>query len=168
VGHSDGADVALLLARYHPEAVRRMVISGANLRGLPADEWQRRSRWSPQQVREKVRELSEKLPASFRSDYEKVTPDGPEHWWTHLTKSYQLWARPVVIEAAELKAIRIPVLVIAGDHDLTSIEETVEIYRGLPRGQLLILPATGHDTFSEKPALVNPAIREFLAAPQTP
>ena len=168
VGHSDGGDVALLLARYHPEAVRRMVISGANLRGLPADEWQRRSRWSPQQVREKVRELSERLPASFRSDYEKVTPDGPEHWWTHLTKSYQLWAKPVVIEAAELKAIGIPVLVIAGDRDFTSIEETVEIYRGLPRGQLLILPATGHGTFSERPALVNLAIREFLAAPKTP
>lgn len=29
VGHSDGADVALLLARDHPQLVRRVVISGA-------------------------------------------------------------------------------------------------------------------------------------------
>jgi pimeloyl-ACP methyl ester carboxylesterase len=165
VGHSDGGNVALLVASHHPELIRRMVISGANLRGLPADEWQRRSQWSPQQVKEKVQQLSDKLPPNFRTDYEAVTPDGADHWWTHLTKSYQLAATPVVIETAELKAIGIPVLVIAGDHDFTSIEETAEIYRGLPRGQLLILPTTGHGTFSERPELVNLAIREFLARP---
>src|SRR5450631_2759733 len=44
VGHSDGADLALLLARDHPQLVRRLVISGANLRsGLSPAEVQRRS-----------------------------------------------------------------------------------------------------------------------------
>src|SRR5271170_5110047 len=33
VGHSDGGNVGLLLARRHPELVRRLVISGANIRG---------------------------------------------------------------------------------------------------------------------------------------
>jgi pimeloyl-ACP methyl ester carboxylesterase len=162
VGHSDGGDVALLLARYHPEAVRRVVISGANLRGLPVDEWQRRQQWSPQQVREKLQQFSEKIPPGFRTDYQRVSPDGPEYWWTHLTKSWQMWQTPVVIEPAELKAIKAPVLVIAGDHDFTSLEETIEIYRGIPLGQLLILPATGHDTFSERASLMNQAIRAFL------
>jgi pimeloyl-ACP methyl ester carboxylesterase len=73
---------------------------------------------------------------------------------------------PVVIETAELKAIAMPVLVMAGDHDFTPIEETVEIYRGLPRGQLLILPATGHAMFSERSAQVNLAIRAFVDAPE--
>jgi len=36
----------------------------------------------------------------------------------------------VVIEPADLKKILIPVLVMAGDHDFTSIEENAEIYRG--------------------------------------
>jgi pimeloyl-ACP methyl ester carboxylesterase len=166
VGHSDGGNVALLLARYHPAAVRRVVISGANLRGLPADEWQRRSQWSPQQVKEKVQQLSQSLPPGFRTDYQSVTPDGPDHWWTHLTKSYQLWITPVIIEPAELKSIKVPVLVIAGDHDFTSVEDTAEIFRALPQGQLLILPATGHGTFSERPAQVNQAIRDFLAQPE--
>lgn len=166
VGHSDGGNVALLLARYHPEAVRRVVISGANLRGLPADEWQRRSQWSPQQVRDKVQQLSESMPPSFRADYQSVTPDGPDHWWTHLTKSYQLWIAPVIIDTPELKAIKVPVLVMAGDHDFTSIEDTVEIFRALPQGQLLILPGTGHGTFSDRPTQVNQAIREFLGQPE--
>jgi pimeloyl-ACP methyl ester carboxylesterase len=166
VGHSDGGNVALMLARYHPEAVRRVAISGANLRGLPADEWQRRSQWSQQQVRDKVQQLSESMPPSFRADYQSVTPDGPDHWWTHLSKSYQLWITPVIIEPAELKSIKVPVLVIAGDHDFTSLEETTEIFRALPLGQLLILPATGHGTFSERPVQVNQAIRDFLAQPE--
>jgi pimeloyl-ACP methyl ester carboxylesterase len=165
VGHSDGGDVALLLAHYHPESVRRIVISGANLRGLPPDEYERRKAWTPQQVTEKVRQVGDQLPQGFRTDYQAVTPDGPAHWETHLTKSYQLWAVPVVIDPAELKAIDIPVLVVAGDHDFSSIQETTEIYRALPHGQLFIVPGAGHGTFSERPALVNLAIREFLEQP---
>ena len=165
VGHSDGGDVALLLARYHPEAVRRVVISGANLRGLPADEYERRKLWSPQQVAERVQRLDAQLPSSFRTDYQAVAPDGPAHWQMHLTKSYHLWAAPVVIDPGELKAVSVPVLVMAGDHDFASVEETTEIFRALPHGQLFIAPGTGHGTFSERPSLVNLAIREFLEQP---
>ncbi len=166
VGHSDGGDVGLILARDHPQLVRRLVISGANLTpGLTADELQRRRQWSPQQLAEKVRQLNAALPPNFRAEYEKVTPDGPEHWWTLLTKSYQLWLTPVVIDTADLKSIKVPVLVMAGDHDFTSLEETALIYRSLPQGELVIIPGTGHGTFEERPELVNPVIREFLEGP---
>jgi pimeloyl-ACP methyl ester carboxylesterase len=166
VGHSDGGNVGLILARDHPQLVRRLVISGANLRAaLPADELKRRRRWTPQQVAEKAREMGTKVPPDFRIDYEKVSPDGAEHWWTLLTKSYQLWLTPVVIEPVDLKTIKLPVLVMAGDHDFTSIEETVEIYRNLAQGQLIILPATGHATMTQRPELANQAMREFLERP---
>jgi pimeloyl-ACP methyl ester carboxylesterase len=82
-----------------------------------------------------------------------------------LAKCYQMWIQPVVIEPADLKRISAPVLVMAGDHDFTSIEDTVEIYRGLPNGQLMILPATGHGTMRQRPELSNLAIREFLEQP---
>ena len=166
VGHSDGGNIGLILAREHPELVRRLAISGANLRpGLPPDELQRRASWTSAQVSEKTRELEAHLPPAFRIDYGKVAPDGPAHWPVLLEKSYRMWLTPVVIEPAELKLIKAPVLVIAGDHDFTSIEATTEIYRALPRGQLLILPSTGHGTFGERPELVNLAIREFLERP---
>lgn len=166
VGHSDGGDVALLLARDHPELVRRMVISGANLRpGLPPDELQRRKALSSQQTAEKIRALGKFLPPRFRTNYEAVSPDGAEHWMTLLEKSYWMWLQPVVIEPADLKKIAVPILVMAGDHDFTSIEETTEIYRGLPHGQLFILPDTGHGTLEDRPELANLAIREFLERP---
>ena len=166
VGHSDGGNVGLLLARDHPQLVRRLVVSGANLRaGLPPDELERRRQWSPQQLADKVRQFEERLPPNFRSDYQAVAPDGPGQWEKFLLKSYPLWLTPVVFDSADLKTIRSPVLVIAGDKDFTSIEETAEIYRGLPRGQLFIVPRTGHATFSERSDLTNLASAEFLGRP---
>jgi pimeloyl-ACP methyl ester carboxylesterase len=163
VGHSDGANLALLLARDHPQLVRRLVISSANLRsGLSPAEVQRRSQWKPEQLTEKLKALADSLPPWFRTDYGKVSPDGPDHWMKLMAKCYRMWIQPIVIEPADLKKISIPVLVMAGDHDFTSIEENAEIYRSLPRGQLIIVPASNHGTFRQRPDLVNLAIREFL------
>jgi pimeloyl-ACP methyl ester carboxylesterase len=162
VGHSGGGNAALILARDHPELVRSIVISGANLRpGLPPEELQKRKQWSAEQVARKVQEIAATMPPRFRADYERVSPDGPAHWMTMITKAYRMWLEPV-LEPADLKRIGAPVLVVAGDHDFTPIDETLEIYRNLPRAQLLILPGTGHGTFSERPELSNLAIREFL------
>jgi pimeloyl-ACP methyl ester carboxylesterase len=165
VGHSDGADVALLLARDHPQLVRRMVLSGPNLRAHLTPEEQQRAEWSPEQFTNHVQELAKWLPPSFRTDYAKVSPDGPDHWMKLLAKLYEMWLEPVVIEPADLKNLSMPVLVMVGDHDFTSIEEAAEIYRALPKGQLIIVPATGHGTFMDRPELVNLAIKEFLDQP---
>ena len=165
VGHSDGADLALILARDHPQMVRRLVISGANIRANLSPEEKQRAQWSPQQLAAHLRELANWMPPWIRTDYVKVSPDGPEHWMTLLAKTYDMWLQPVVIEPADLKKISIPVLVMAGDHDFTSVEENAEIFRDLPNGQLIIVPASNHGTFTKRPELVNLAIREFLDQP---
>jgi pimeloyl-ACP methyl ester carboxylesterase len=165
VGHSDGGNVALLLARDHPDLVRRVVISGANLRGLSPEALEARKQLPPAQIEEKIGHLAASLPPSFAIDYGAVSPDGPAHWMTMVTKCYWLWAQSVVIDAADLKKIPSPVLVVAGDHDFTSIEETTEIFRGLPHGQLFLVPGTGHGTFRTRPELVNLAVSEFLDQP---
>lgn len=165
VGHSDGANLALILARDHPQIVRRMVISGANIRVNLAPDEKQRAQWSPQQLAEHLRAVADRLPPWFLPDYTKVSPDGPDHWMTLLAKSYDLWLQPKVIEPADLKKISIPVLVMAGDHDFSSVEENAEIFRDLPNGQLFIVPASNHGTFNKRPELVNLAIREFLDPP---
>jgi pimeloyl-ACP methyl ester carboxylesterase len=168
VGQSDGGDIALLLARDHPELVRRVVISGANLRsGLTPEEVQQRRGWSSEQLSAKLQKISDSLPPSFRPDYGRVSPDGPDHWMTLLGKCYFMWIEPVVIEPPELKKITAPVLVVAGDRDETPLEETLEIYRGVPHGQLFIVPGAGHGTLQTRPELVNPAILEFLDHPES-
>lgn len=106
--------------------------------------------------------MADALPPWFRTDYAKVSPDGADHWMTLLAKCQQMWIQPVVNRPAYLKKIAAPVLVMAGDTDFTSLDETAEIYRGLPKGQLMIVPGTGHGTFMNSPNLVNLAVREFL------
>ncbi len=165
VGHSDGADIALLLARDHPELVRHLVISGANLRGWSAEVLEARRRMSPAEIEERVRRLANSLPPFFQTDYGRVSPDGPDHWMVMVTKCYWLWGQSIVIEPSDLKKIESPVLVVAGDHDFSSIEETTEIFRGLAHGQLFIVPGTGHGTFQSRPELVSLAISEFLDQP---
>ena len=166
VGESDGGDVGLLLARDHPELVRRLVVTGANLRsGVPAEEAARRRNGSDAEILERTKLIEAQLPMRFRAEYEAVSPDGPGHWQTLLIKSYRLWMTPVILEPDSLKRIVLPVMVIAGDHDFASIEETTEIFRGLPQGQLMIVPAAGHGTFRDRPALMTLAVREFLDAP---
>lgn len=162
VGHSDGGNIALLLARDHPDLVRRVVISGANLRGWSPEVMEARRRLPPAQIEEKLRSLAASLPAFFAVDYGAVSPDGPDHWMTMVTKCYWLWGQSIVIEPSDLKKIQSPVLVVAGDHDLTPLEETTEIFRGLQHGELLLVPGTGHATFQTRPELVNLVISEFL------
>jgi pimeloyl-ACP methyl ester carboxylesterase len=166
VGHSDGGNIALLLARDHPELVHRLIISGANLRGLPPQKLEARRQLSAAQLEERVEKLAAILPPSFRTDYGAVSPDGVDHWMAMVTKCYWLWAQSIVIDPDDLKKIQSPVLVVAGDHDLTPIEETTEIFRGLPHGQLLLVPGTGHGTYQDRPKLMNLAIQEFLDQPE--
>jgi len=167
VGHSDGADLALILVRDHPNLVRRLVISGANIRVDLSPEEKLRTQWSQEQLDTHLRKMAAVLPPWFLPDYAKVSPDGPDHWMSLLAKCYDMWLQPIVIEPADLKKISIPVLVMAGDHDFTSIEENAEIFRDLPHGQLIIVPASNHGTFNSRPDLVNLAIREFLEQSDT-
>jgi pimeloyl-ACP methyl ester carboxylesterase len=165
IGHSDGGNIALLLARDHPELVRRVVVSGANLRGWSVEVMQANQKLTALQVEEKVKHLASSLPAFFVDDYSAVSPDGRDHWLTMVTKCYWLWGQPVVIDPVELKTIQSPVMVVAGDHDFTSLEETTEIFRSLPHGELFLVPGTGHGTFQSRPDLLNLAVKEFLDKP---
>ena len=169
VGHSDGADIALLLARDHPALVRRLVLASGNLRAdYSVDELAQRRTWTAEQVDDSLRKLSARLPPRFQAEHVAVAPDGAAHWSVLLHKSWQLWLTPVVIAPADLKRIHAPALVIAGDHDFVSVDETVELWRGLPQAQLLILPDTGHATLQTRPELVNGLIEDFLRAPAKP
>jgi pimeloyl-ACP methyl ester carboxylesterase len=162
VGHSDGANIALILARDHPELVRRVVISGGNLRGWSPEIMKERMKMSPAEIEDRVVKLATSLPPFFQTDYDRVSPDGPKPWMVMVRKCYWLWGQSVVIEPGDLKRIVSPVLVVAGDHDFTSIEETTEIFRGVPQGQLFVVPGTGHGTFQSRPELIDFAVSEFL------
>jgi len=155
VGWSDGGDLALLIARYHPMLVRRLVISGANIRA--------EGMTSTKALRELSDEdLAKALPASWREAYEPVSPDGPAHWTTFIGKSRLMWLTPIILETTDLAVIQAPTLVVAGDHDAITLDHTIEMFRALPHAQLLILPGTPHATFQSAARWLNPMMLEFF------
>lgn len=157
IGWSDGGIIAFLVAIRHPERVRRVVASGANIRleGLSPGfvKWARAV--AP----------DDKGLEKLRLAYERVSPDGAAHWPTLLARDRALWLQPVVIEKEKLATVKAPTLVVSGDGDTVLVEHAVEIFRTLPDAQLCVLPATGHNTFVPRAAWLLPMLTSFLDAP---
>lgn len=160
VGHSDGGNVALLLARFHPKLVRRVVVSGANISG----DYNGMIAYARFRLTSD-KDFAARLSPRLRDAYVRISPDGDRHWLSVVAKTKELWSTWRVLDPTDLAAIRVPVLVIAGDRDVVSLEHTIAIFRGLPMGQLCILPRTGHMTMQERSDDFNRLVREFLERP---
>jgi len=154
VGHSDGGNVALLVALARPELVSRMVLISANFHhdglvpGLDLDE----------------------LTAStfLATAYGRVSPDGRDHFPVVAAKIAHMAVTEPTLSAADLAGVTSRTLVMAGDDDFISAEHTLELYRGIPDSELAIIPGTSHALTIEKPDLCNQVILDFLTTDPVP
>lgn len=63
-----------------------------------------------------------------------------------------------------LSAIRVPTLVLVGDHDpLTTREDAEEMAAAIPQARLVIVPECGHSATLEQPEAVSRALVEWIA-----
>jgi pimeloyl-ACP methyl ester carboxylesterase len=154
VGWSDGAFVAAYLAVHRPELVRTSV-------------------WIGQPLAEEGRTAGERaladdpgLASYLRDDYAKTSPDGPEHFDVVFDKVLSLWRNPVELTIETLATVTSPVLVLQGDDDGVRIDWNRRLAAALPKGQLAVVPGTGHGAPIQRAAVVNQMIRDFLADPE--
>lgn len=128
VGWSDGGINGLLMAIRHPEKVKKLAITGANLRpdttAVPQEVWD--------MVTPGYNELKSK---SNKNEMEKGG-----------FKLLRLLIENPHIPLADLQKISCPTLVIGGDHDVIKEEHTMEIYKNIQKAYLWILPNSGHST----------------------
>ena len=74
-------------------------------------------------------------------------------------------ARPSLYAMREqLRAVRTPVLILAGDEDEGSLEPSLMLKRTIPTSGLAILPRSGHTLNLEEPAIFNDAVERFIHA----
>ena len=154
IGWSDGGVIGYLLAIHHPQLVRKLVTSGANVdgEGLPPP---------------KTGEIKpEQLPKMFEEEYDKVSPDGPQHYVAFINRVVAMWRKYPYVERSRLAEIRCPTLIIVGDRDFFPVEVAEHIRQAISGAQLMVVPGTGHGTFRERPQLVDLAVLEFLDAPE--
>jgi pimeloyl-ACP methyl ester carboxylesterase len=128
VGWSDGGINGLLMAIRHPEKVKKLAVTGANLRpdttAVPQEVWDL--------VIPSYKELKAK------SDKNAMEKGG--------YKLLKLLVENPHIPLSDLHKISCPTLVIGGDHDVIKEEHTMEIYKNITNAYLWILPNSGHAT----------------------
>jgi pimeloyl-ACP methyl ester carboxylesterase len=128
IGWSDGGINGLLLAIRHPEKVKKLAITGANL--VPD------TTAVPQQILDMVQ-------PAYSSLQEKKNKTQQEK------KSFKLLSLLCTqphISLNDLHTIKCPALVIGGDHDVIKEEHTLQIYKNIAKAYLWILPGSGHST----------------------
>jgi pimeloyl-ACP methyl ester carboxylesterase len=146
VGSSDGAIVALEVARRRPDLVRRLVFVGGVFH---RDGWE-----------EEV--LDEEPPEFLRQGYGEISPDGIGHYDVVFAKLAAMHAIEPALSPADLRKIAVRTLIMIGDDDQVRLEHATAMYRDLPDAEFAVVPGTSHGLLVEKPTLCNLIITEFL------
>jgi pimeloyl-ACP methyl ester carboxylesterase len=155
VGHSDGGNIALLVAMRRPDLLRRVVAIGANYHhgGLmpmaPFDsESEAFSEWAQR--------------------FGENSPDGPEHARAVEEKTRIMTFSQPTLTPKDLATIPVPVLVMAGDDDVATLSHTCSMYEAIPQGQLSIVPGTSHMLLKERTKESVRIIDHFLVSKLPP
>ena len=174
-GLSMGAGIALGYALAHPERVRALVLAafppGAREPregGLTQAEWASsfadaieskgleagaaEYAWGP---RSGFDAASAKR---VRQGFLEHTPHGMEH----VLRGVLATQRSAAELAPQLRALRVPALVVAGAEDRLSRGPSEVLARALPGARLVVIPGAGHVVNLDATAAFDRALREFL------
>ncbi len=165
VGLSMGGVVALETYKLYPDTVLSLTL---------ADTFAHFPGWEDGMVRRErdLREMSmreiaeERIPACLkpapdpRKLREAVEQMAAKDKRVYSESSAATWSPDF---RAMLPDVRVPTLVLWGEHDtLTSREVSEELHASIPGARLLVLPDAGHISNLDNPAAFSAALREFL------
>ena len=136
LGFSDGANVAILFALAHPTRVKSLVLNGGNL--FPEG-------------------LTEQTRREIDEEYEQAVSANDEN----LLELLRLMIDEPHIDPAQLAALSIPTLVVAGTDDMIEEAHTRLIAESIPNAQLTLIEGT-HFVAFENPDAFNHVVSEFL------
>src|SRR5205823_2513514 len=138
VGLSDGGIVGFDIAIHHPDRVTKLVVSGANFA---------MNGYDPSGLAWLQTTGPDQWPRTIREAYERVSPDGPDHWPIFFARVRRMWSIEPDYTLTEMRRINAPTLVIVGDKDIVTPEHAVQTFRTIPGAQLCVVPNEGHAPF---------------------
>lgn len=161
LGFSNGATTAVQIAIRHPERVDRLVLASALTKrsGVDPGFWE-----GFKQPHIGM------MPQALKDAYLEVSPD-EEGLQTMFERDVQRMRDFKDIPDETIQKIAVPVLILNSDKDVIKPEHALELYRLLPKGQLLIVPGVHGEWMDEAgvhkdnnplPALVLPMVKRFL------
>jgi pimeloyl-ACP methyl ester carboxylesterase len=147
IGWSDGGINALLLAIRHPQKVKKLASTGANLApdttAVPKEVW----------------DIALPTYLTLKAKTQKTPQEKDEY------KLMRLLAEQPHIPLTDLQKISCPSLIIGGDHDVIKEEHTMLIYKNIPEAYLWILPGSGHSTPIFYKDDFNKVVDRFFSTP---
>lgn len=139
-GHSDGAILGLLLAIHHPDKVKKLLATGANLRP------------DTSAVDPALMPLLDFMGNQVKKD-------------SVLSKQFRLLVDQPNIPVTDLQKIKSSVLVMAGDRDAIRNKHTLEIFDNIPKAELCILPGTTHFVYQDRKQWFTDILYDFFDNP---
>lgn len=163
-GYSMGAAAGLQLAIRHPDKVDQLIAASVSY-----DE----SGWQPEMVA-MIPQMSPEMfvGSPMEAAYRELAPN-PDGFRAFVEKLIALEHEPMEWEE-DVRNLQSPVLLIAGDADVVTLEHTVALFRllgggamgdmgqPLPASRLAILPATSHTAVIGQVDLLMGLIEPFL------
>jgi pimeloyl-ACP methyl ester carboxylesterase len=162
-GYSMGAGAGLQFAIRHPEKVNKLVAASV---AYDVEGWQPEFKAAIPQM------TVEMFPPVLEQDYKKLAVN-PNGFRELASKLIALEKEPMAWEA-DVKAVKTPVLIIAGDADVSTLEHNVSLFRllgggimgdmgqPLPPSRLAVMPATSHTAVITQADLLLSFIEPFL------
>jgi len=146
IGWSDGGINGLLLAMRHPDKVKKLAVTGANLSPDTSAVDPEIYVWA-----KSLGDSIYKLPLSPQvKTYRKL---------------FHLLSYEPHITTKQLQSIHCPTLVIGGDHDVINTRHTLLIAESIPKSYLWILPNSGHSTPIVYANMFNEVVNDFFKNP---
>ncbi|MRG44144.1 alpha/beta fold hydrolase [Chitinophaga sp. SYP-B3965] len=161
-GFSNGGNTAMQLAIRHPQLVRKLIIGSA---------FYKQSGIHPQVLASFPHATADNMPPVLKNAYLQAAPD-PSQLSVLVSKLMKRLLEFKDWNPADIRAIKAPALIMAGNNDVAKLEDTIELLRLFPHAQLMIFPG-GHGTYigevtgavkgSKLPELAVQVMEEFLA-----
>ncbi len=156
LGESYGGNTVLLIAVRYPEIVRRAAAYGATF-GPPQVALNPETTHYTQPLTAESRNIEFQ-----RENYKKLAPK-PDYWPNIFDKVGNIqWSG---FSKDELASIKVPVLVIVGDHDFVRVEHAVDGFKVIPGSELAVIPSASHFVLYSEPERVIPIVKHFLEKP---
>jgi pimeloyl-ACP methyl ester carboxylesterase len=149
VGHSDGGNIALLVGQRRPDLVKRMVVVGANFHYDGLVDFTLMQTGSPDFDQ-------------WAFKYAQHAPEGAAHAEEVLRKTNEMFRAGPTMTVQDLAEIDVPVLVMAGDDDVATLQHTTTMFESIRVAQLAIIPGASHAVLKEQTKECVRVIRRFL------
>ena len=137
-GYSMGGYVALYIARNFPDKINKIFTTATKFDWNEESSLKESRLLNPEKIIEKIPKFAEQLSERHSA----------ENWKQVLKKTAEMMinlGKNKLLKDVDFSLIENEVLLSVGDRDnMVSIEETVDVYRKLQNGKLLIFPDTPH------------------------